>query len=240
MELLEEQIKKFLEIKSSGCGSGSGSGSGDGYADGSGYGSGVDESFIYGRASSYGDGSGSGDGYGSDSGDGYCYVNSYNDGYGLFKIKSVNKNKIYDIDGIPTILFNIKGNVAKGEIVQKDLSFKKCFIVRNENYFAHGETLKEANESLIEKIFENIDVEEKIEIFIKEFDLKKKYPAEKFYEWHKKLTGSCKMGRDNFMKNHEIKMTDKFTVEEFIKLTENDFGSEIIKQLKDRIKEQKS
>lgn len=41
------------------------------------------------------------------------------------------------------------------------------------------------------------------------------------------------MGRKSFAKNHGINIdTDKFTVQEFIKITENDYGGTIIKQLK--------
>ena len=40
------------------------------------------------------------------------------------------------------------------------------------------------------------------------------------------------MGRESFMKNHEIKMDDEFTVDEFIDLTINDYGSSVIEHLK--------
>ena len=41
------------------------------------------------------------------------------------------------------------------------------------------------------------------------------------------------MGRESFVKNHDLNMEDEFTVDEFIELTENDYGSEIIKKLKE-------
>ena len=41
------------------------------------------------------------------------------------------------------------------------------------------------------------------------------------------------MGRDNFIKNNNIDLENEFTVKEFIKICENDFGSKIIKQLKE-------
>ena len=41
-----------------------------------------------------------------------------------------------------------------------------------------------------------------------------------------------KCGRKNFARNHNINIDkDKMTVQEFINLTENDFGGEIIKKL---------
>ena len=79
-----------------------------------------------------------------------------------------------------------------------------------------------------------MDTDEKIEKFIEEFEYKKKYKNSVFYEWHNMLTGSCEMGRNAFVKNHGINLDDEMTVDEFIELTINDFGSEIIEQLKER------
>lgn len=121
---MEDRIKQFLSI-------GSGYGSGDGSGDGSGYGSGDG----YGYGSGSGDGDGSGDGYG------------YGDG-----IKSINGNSIYVVDNIPTIITNVKGNIAEGFILQSDLSLTPCFIAKENNQFSHGNTLHEAFESLREKL----------------------------------------------------------------------------------------
>lgn len=79
--------------------------SGDGY--GSGYGSGSGSGSGYG----YGFGDGSGDGYGF--GDGEGYGDGSGDGSGI-RIVRYGNQKVYDIDGIPTIVYCIKGNYAKG------------------------------------------------------------------------------------------------------------------------------
>ena len=121
---MEDRIKQFLSI-------GSGYGSGDGSGDGSGYGSGDG----YGYGSGYGSGDVSGDGSG------------YGDG-----IKSINGNSIYVVDNIPTIITNVKGNIAEGFILQSDLSLTPCFIAKENNQFSHGNTLHEAFESLREKL----------------------------------------------------------------------------------------
>ena len=88
--------------------------------------------------------------------------------------------------------------------------------------------------SLQDKLLQNLPVDKRILKFKDKFsNLKKKYKASKFYDWHFFLTGSCKMGRDSFCSDNSIDLKkDKFTVAEFIKLTENSYGSEIIKQLK--------
>jgi len=167
-------------------------------------------------------------GYGSGSGDGY----GYGDG-----IKSINGKPVYDIDSVNTIIEHVRGNLAKGFIVNGDLTLTPCFVVKGHNKFAHGETYKAAFESLENKIFEDMDVDERIEKFIEIFKLDKKYPAKDFYDWHSKLTGSCEMGRKAFAKDHGIDVdNDQMTVEEFIGLTKNSFGSSVIRQLAEELK----
>ena len=218
---MEDRIKQFLSIVSgSGYGYGSGSGSGYGYGYGDGYGSGSG----YG----YGDGSGdgSGDGYGSGYGDGY------GDGSG-YGIKSINGNSIYVVDNIPTIITNVKGNIAEGFILQSDLSLTPCFIAKENNQFSHGNTLHEAFESLREKLYDDSTEEERILKFKEHFsDFSKKYSAKDLFIWHHVLTGSCKAGREAFCKDKGIDVdNDRFTVYEFIELTKNSYGGEIIRKL---------
>ena len=183
-----------------------------GYGDGDGYGSG------YGS----GDGDGSGDGYGDGDGSGY--------GSGL---KTFKGKEVHVVDGVQTIIEHIKGAVAKGFILNSDLTLSPCFVVKGHGYFAHGKTLKEAQESLTAKIFEDMDAEEAIEAFMYKFKKGEKYPGTEFFEWHHYLTGSCLMGRESFVKNHGLDVNALYTVEEFMEVCENDYGSEIIKQLKE-------
>ena len=181
-------------------------------------------------SSGYGYGSGDGDGYGDGSGSG--------DGYGLI---SFNSQKVYYIDNIPTVIQRVHLNLAKGFVVNADLTTSSCFVCKGEDKFAHGETFADAMKALQDKIFEEMDTEEKIEAFLKEFQPNVKYKARIFYEWHHKLTGSCEFGRNSFIKNHGIDLENgTYTVEEFIEYTKNDFGSEIIQQLAERLKEDAS
>ena len=208
-----------------GHGDGSGSGSGNGF--GSSYGSGSGSGSGNGFGSSYGSGFGSGDGSGYGNGSGY------GDGSG-YGIKSFNGQFVYLIDGVQTIISNIKGNLARGFILNSDLTLSPCYICKNDKYFAHGETLKEARRALQEKIFENMDTDETIECFLSTFEKEKKYPVKDFYEWHHYLTGSCEMGRRSFMRDRNITFDDMYTVDEFIALCEDSYGSETIKELKER------
>ena len=201
-----EDVKILEWIKNNSC-------SGDGSGYGSGYGS--------------GDGSGYGYGYGSDDDSGY------GSGYG-YGIKSFNGEFVYLIDDVQTIISTIKGNLAKGFILNSDLTLSPCYICKGNGYFAHGETLKEARQALHEKIFENMDTDEAIERFLSTFEKGKKYPAKDFYEWHHYLTGSCEMGRKSFMRDRNVTFDDMYTVDEFIAMCENSYGGEIIKELKER------
>ena len=144
---------------------------------------------------------------------------------------------VYYIDGVSTIIRQIKGNVAKGFILNDDFTLTPCYIVKNSGYYAHGESLREAQNSLREKEFKDMDSDEVIDAFLKEFglDLNKTYKGTRFFEWHHHLTGSCLMGRKSFVKNHGLDLEKEYTVAEFIELTKNDYGGHVIRQLKERI-----
>ena len=201
------KIDDFLRVNEfpNGYGSGDGSGSGSGY----------------------GDGDGDGSGYGSGSGSGY----GYGDGDG---IKELNHQNVYIIDGISTIIDSVHGNYAKGKILNDDLTTKDCFIAKCGNFFAHGETLKQALSDATEKYNENKPLDERIKEFNEKFPLDDKpYNGSELFSWHHILTGSCLFGRQQFCSNKGLDVKDKYTIKQFISLTENDFGSDAIKKLKE-------
>ena len=228
-----EEIK-ILEFISSGSGRGdsSGNGSGDGFGYGSGYGQ------VYGCGDGSGDGSGYGssyghgygDGSGNDSGSGNSFGSGNGFGYGS-GLKSINSKKIYMVDDIAITISHIHGNAAKGTIINNDLTETPCYIVKEGKYFAHGKTLAEANAALQDKLFDKMPVEKRIAAFWTCHKRGIKYPIKDFFEWHHKLTGSCLMGRQQFAKDHDVDLNGEMTVEEFIALTKNAFGGDIIKRL---------
>ena len=173
-------------------------------------------------------GSGDGYGYGSGSGDGYGYGSGSGDG-----LKSISGKKVYMVDDIATTISRIHGNTAKGTIVNNDLTETPCYIVKEGKYFAHGKTLAEANAALQDKLFDKMLAEKRIAAF---WDCHKKgvkYPTKDFFEWHHKLTGSCLMGRRQFAKDHGVDLDGEMTVDDFIALTKNAFGGDIIKRLEE-------
>lgn len=208
-----------------GIGCGKGSGCGSGWSKDDSFGFGIDWGNDNGYGTIYGNGYGAGDG------------NGYGTGYG---IKSVNGYDIYRVDDTLTIFTRIHGSVAKGYILENGAVLKPCYIVKGNGYFAHGETLREAQSALEEKILDDMDIEEKIKSFKEKFpDVNKKYPVKDFYQWHHNLTGSCELGRKSFAKSHGIDIdNDTMTVKEFINLTESAYCGEIIKELKGVYNEQ--
>ena len=160
-------------------------------------------------------------GYGDGSGDGY--------GSG---IKSCNGEPVYTIDDVPTILRHVRGNVAHGAILNLDLTTTPCYVVKQDNCFAHGKTLAEAMEALRDKLFEDMPEEERIAAFLRETEDGKAYPAQYFYDWHHRLTGSCDMGRRQFARDHGIDVEHAaMTLWEFLELTKDAYGGNVIRKV---------
>ena len=171
-------------------------------------------------------GSGYGYGFGSGSGSG--------DGDGLL---TYNSSKVYLIDGIQTIIHSVKNNVAKCSIVNSDLTTTKCYVAKIGNLFAHGETIQKAIVDATRKHIDNLPVEQKIDSFLKLFNTTDRYPAKLFYDWHTILTGSCDFGKDAFIEEHGISLSESMTVAKFISLVKGKYGSEIIEQLENKVKQ---
>lgn len=152
----------------------------------------------------------------------------YGDGGG---IKSFNGKAVYDIDYVETLINHIHGNIAKGSILNNDLTLTPCYVAKLGNYFAHGDTLEAANAALQAKILDDMPVEEKIAEFCEHFKHGEKYSGYDFYNWHHVLTGSCEMGRKSFVANKGLDLDELYTVDEFIEVCKDDYGSDIIKQL---------
>lgn len=214
METLEFRIKAYLSATS--C---------HGYSYGYGYGNG----YGYG----YGAGAGDGDGHGYGDGDGYGYGAGAGYGYGAGDgVKELNGDNVHLIDGIQTIIKSVHGNIAQGFILNSDLTLKPCYIVKEQNYFAHGDTLHDAFTSLQEKLYDDSTEEERIDAFVKKFpNYNKPYPNRDLFAYHHVLTGSCRMGRESFCRDKGINIDGSTTVRKFVSLTKDSYGSETIRKL---------
>ena len=225
-----------------GNGSGPGSGDGDGYGYGSGYGDGSGSGA--GSGSGSGSGDGNGNGYGSGSGSGYDYGSGSGSGSGAgsgygSQVSSMNGFPVETIDGIPTGIARIRGDIAKGfMLVAGELS--PCYVARGlsdsgEQFYAHGGTIADAQHALRLKLFTSAPIEDRYQAFKDHFNLDKSYPASEFSDWHHVLTGSCEFGRQAFMDSRGIKPGDQFTVAQFLDTVENGYGSDVISELRNLI-----
>jgi hypothetical protein len=167
----------------------------------------------------------SGSGYGSGSGDGYG-------------IKNFNGEAVYKIDGVNTLIRSVRGNTAHGAILNGDLTLTPCYIVKQDNVFAHGETLREAMEALRDKLFEDMPEDERIDTFLRETDREKAYPTQYFYDWHHRLTGSCDMGRKQFARDHGVDLEHgMMTLTKFLELTKDAYGGDVIRKVISKMQE---
>ena len=232
------KIKEFLAARS-GYGSGDGYGYGTGYGsgDGYGYGTGYGDGYGYGTGYGYGSGTGYGSGVGYDDGSGYGYDDGsgygYGTGYGASSgsgIKKYDGEDVHMIDGVQTIITAVHGNIAKGTILQKDLTLTPCFMAKVDGFFAHGETPRAAVEAARDKAFEGLPQEERITAFLDAIKPNTAYPVMTLYDWHHRLTGSCEAGRKAFAKDHGIDLSADMTREAFFELTKGAYGGNVIRE----------
>ena len=218
-------IGRFLSVPTfdgNGVGDGDGYGVGDSNGDGDGYG--------------YGDGYGRGDGDGYGRGYGYGYGYGYDVGDGNAGFVSINGEKVHYIDGIPTVIFSVHGDYyALAGILQQDFTLKTCYVARAGNEFAHGETLRKAFEDATSKDMRRKPVKERVAEFKAAFpEWDTPYSNSDLYRWHNVLTGSCRMGRDEFARAHGIDVEGgKMTVREFVSLTEHSYGGKAVSSLRE-------
>ena len=137
------------------------------------------------------------------------------------------------VDGVQTLIYSVFSNFAKGAILESDFTLKDCYIAKVENHFAHADTLKGAFREASAKALKEKPVEERIKAFVESHRQDVKYIGRDLFEWHNMLTGSCKMGRESFCRQHQIDIDkDEFFVVDFISLTQNAYGGDVIQQLK--------
>ena len=149
------------------------------------------------------------------------------DGYG---VKEFAGHKVYDIDNVPTLIYAVKGDAAKGAMLGRDLTLKGCWIAKRGNFFAHGDTLHDAVEAVEAKWRENRPLDERIAEFARTHPSLDE-PYGDLFEWHHVLTGSCEFGRRQWCEDHGYKPTDSITLRTFFEQTRNDYGRDVIRQV---------
>lgn len=98
--------------------------------------------------------------------------------------------------------------------------------------------LKEKYDSIDDK-YKRMSIDDKINAFIEEYDLDEEVNVIELQKWHRILTNSCLVGRLKFMKEHKVNDRSMVTVRDFIGMTKNDFGGDIIKKLEEAYNERR-
>ena len=124
------------------------------------------------------------------------------------------------IDNVETIILNRKKNVIKGLYLD---SLNPCYVVEKDGAFSHGDTLKEAKESLIYKI-SNRD-----KSMYEDYTLDSVVTFEDAVKMYRVITGACEAGTRNFVQGL-AKRKKKYTVAEIITATQGQYGNETFKE----------
>lgn len=125
--------------------------------------------------------------------------------------------------------------VAVGRILKGDLTTEITYVVKRNFLFAHGRTLEEAVEAVNAKVMQEMPVEERVEAFVKAFPLVDTFAnGRELFRWHNILTGSCIQGRRAFCESKGLDLDHEYTIAQFIAMTINAYGGEVIRLLKER------
>ena len=122
---------------------------------------------------------------------------------------------------------------ASGAIVGRDLTLKPCIIAKKDGCFAHGQNIHEAVSDVMGKALRRKPVEERVKEFVNAHpNPDEAIDGHELFTWHNTLTGSCRMGRESFCKEHGLNpATSKLSAREFVTLTKDAYGNHAIRLL---------
>jgi hypothetical protein len=118
-------------------------------------------------------------------------------------------------DNILSKVISKKGNVLK--VINHNKS-DVSYIIRDGDIFSHGETLKDAKESLVYKI-SNRDTSE-----YENWVLSDEKTRDELIRCYRIITGSCELGTRYFVENNIL--PDTCTIEKSIELTKGQYNNE--------------
>ena len=174
-------------------------------------------------------------GHGYGNGDSAGHGNEYGSGYGhsiyipgVEALISYNGHKSYIIDEVPTIIYSVCSNIAKGAIIGNDLTLKECYIAKEGNCFAHGKTIKKARKDLLYKILDRDKSE------FETLTLDSKLSLKDAIQCYRVITGACSQGVKNFCDSIELK--ENYTIREIINLTSEAYNGYLFEEFFNRNK----
>ena len=127
--------------------------------------------------------------------------------------------EVEEIDGIKTIILKRKQNVIHGLYLD---SLKPCYVVEKDGVFSHGDTIKEAKDSLIYKI-SNRDTS-----MYENYTLDTEITFEDAIKMYRCITGACESGTRHFVENVLKDKKKKYKISEVIELTKGQYNNEVL------------
>ncbi len=124
------------------------------------------------------------------------------------------------IDNILSKVVSRKGNVLR---VVNYGQKKRSYIVLDGDLSAHGDTIKEARESLLYKI-SDIDTTE-----FKGLDINQKRPLKEIITMYRAITGACESGVRYFVESRE-KVKNEYSIKEAAKITDGQYNHSKFKE----------
>ena len=124
-------------------------------------------------------------------------------------------------DSILSKIISQKGNIYK---VINHGETEISYLVKKDDIYSHGKTLKEARDSLIYKL-SNRDTSK-----YKDYTLKTVLSHEEAIQMYMCITGSCSSGTRYFVEQMQDKIKSKYTVLELIELTQGQYGNDEFKK----------
>ena len=118
-------------------------------------------------------------------------------------------------DGILSEVINHKGNVYRVKNYGEE---EITYLIKDGDTYSHGDTLKEAKDSLVYKI-SNRDTS-----VYKGYTLETIVTLEQAIKMYRVVTGACEGGTRHFVETH--KLPKKMTVKELIEITQGKYGND--------------
>ena len=147
-------------------------------------------------------------------------------------IEEIEGHKVYLIDFVPTIIYTIKGDVAKAATLRNNVEIVPCYVAKVGGCFAHGDTAAEALRDAEDKYAVSLPVEERVaKVYAAHPDYDAEVSNEELFRLHHVLTGSCEFGRRRWCEAHGIDLNGHMTMREFCVLTADAYGGDVIDML---------
>jgi hypothetical protein len=182
----------------------------------------------------YGDGYGEGQACGGEVHAGIC-ITEKPINTSLQSISYYNGLKVYFIENMPFVLYNVIGKAAYAGKLLPDMSIKRGVLVRYGDSFAFAESAKDAFDKARELSIKRgwkRTVPDPAKFMLDKYpDPDCLYPIKELLELHNILTGSCLSGREDFIRNNGLDITGKATLRDFFNYSKYVFGKETIAEV---------